>query len=279
MRFGFVLFILSSFMVHGLLAYNCTACENRTCPPRPFGCQGNYAIDPCGCCEHCAKQMWEPCGGENWELGYCGRHLRCANITGNGLVEIPLAGVCKYMDKYPTTSYHWEDDDEICPEQSGCYVTTGVCDCVTKRTCISDFRFSSQEICNNREDEDFHVKYFKNICFNGGCNIIDERCVCENGHCDRKYQFSDDQKCNAALVKQKCVNVTCPNMEDIKCPKDSVATRPYTPPGECCATVPSFCTCDFETCNNSCPRGKRKIMVKESDGIPGECCDRFLCLL
>ncbi|XP_075461172.1 cysteine-rich motor neuron 1 protein-like [Ascaphus truei] len=277
MGFGFIVLLIFSCMIRLPLAFNCTACEERKCPPSPIGCLGQHAIDPCGCCKHCAKQEWEPCGGENWEHGYCDRSLKCAPINGTGLVEIPMMGICKYLRGYPYKDL-WEDDDEICPVQSGCYVTTGVCECVTKRTCIDNFRFSSAKLCNNRDDEEFYEKYYKTKCFNSGCNIIDGACVCELGKCGRTYKFWDQIQCNKALVNVICANVTCPEAEQLTCPSDSVASTTHTPLGECCPTVPSFCTCDFSKCDDECPRGKKKILHQKAEGIPGSCCDKFQCL-
>ncbi|KAM8927221.1 cysteine-rich motor neuron 1 protein-like isoform 2-T2 [Pelodytes ibericus] len=279
MKLTYVVSIICFWGIPGLLAYNCSSCEERTCPPRPVQCRGRQAIDPCGCCNHCAKQTWEPCGGENWELGYCDRHFKCANVTGEVLVQLPMVGICKEMRNDQSYQYHWEDDDEICPEQTGCYVTMGMCDCVTKRTCISDFHFTSPEICRRRDDEEYYEKSYQHVCFNNGCNIEDGKCVCETGKCGRKYQFRDQKQCGEDIAKRKCANVTCPEVQELKCPRDSVASRPHTPLGECCPTVPSFCTCDFTLCNDKCPKGKRKIMIQPTDGIPGNCCDHFLCLI
>ncbi|KAM4703149.1 cysteine-rich motor neuron 1 protein-like [Rhinophrynus dorsalis] len=263
------------------MTYNCTACEERTCPPILFHCPGRTAIDPCGCCRHCAKQEMEPCGGEDWEVGYCDKRYKCAAINGTGLVEIPNIGICKYLKDIPWKD-HWEDDDEMCPVQKGCYWTAGMCDCVTKRTCIYDFFQYSKERCQPRFDyEPYFDKKEESVeqeCYTDGCNIIDGKCVCESAKCGHRFEFRDKRKCNEALVNQMCANVTCPEVTPIPCPTDSVLSKPYTPHGECCPTVPSFCTCDFNRCNNDCPEGKRKILIQKTDGIPGSCCDKFLCL-
>ncbi|KAM5140377.1 cysteine-rich motor neuron 1 protein-like [Mantella aurantiaca] len=116
--------------------YNCTACDKRICQPYNTPCPGHVAIDPCGCCKHCAKQRSETCGGPDWDFGYCDRGLRCANITGTKLVEIPDTGICK---EFPGERTSYFVDDENCPEQTGCYQVMGTCDCPTKRTCILDF--------------------------------------------------------------------------------------------------------------------------------------------
>ncbi|KAG8434280.1 hypothetical protein GDO86_012599 [Hymenochirus boettgeri] len=226
MRFKCILLTFLFFMIQSSRANICSPCNETTCPPILFGCGSYRAIDPCGCCEHCARGNMEPCGGKNWEIGYCNRDLQCMAITGKGLVQIPMIGICKAPP---------EGEDEL-PEK---------------------------------------------FCFHGGCDIIEEKCVCESKLCDytRKFQFSDITECNKARVKQYCANVTCPEVKPIPCPSDSELTSPYTPQGDCCPKVPSFCTCDFQRCNKSCPNGRRKIIIRESEAVPGRCCDKFLCLL
>eukprot|EP00079_Xenopus_tropicalis_P016887 XP_004916243.1 PREDICTED: cysteine-rich motor neuron 1 protein-like [Xenopus tropicalis] len=287
MRFK-VIFLIILFNIPGYQAYNCTSCEETTCPPILFGCGSNRAIDPCGCCEHCARGNMQPCGGENWEIGYCNNGLKCAAVNGTGLVEIPNIGICKDLKGFPYKEY-FEDNDEICPKQTGCYRVVGNCDCVTKRTCILDFFQYSEEQCNpmrdflawEREQEEEKSEKEIKYCFWSGCDITDGKCVCESGICDfnRRFQFRDIWKCNEALVKQRCSNVTCPEVQPIECPIDSVLSQPYTPQGDCCPKIPSFCTCDFGKCDNSCPKGRRKVMIWKSNGIPGSCCDRFRCLI
>ncbi|XP_053546402.1 cysteine-rich motor neuron 1 protein [Bombina bombina] len=285
MRSELILLLVFFSMVPLHYGYNCTVCDQRKCPPHPLDCNGHFAIDPCECCQHCPKQQWETCGGENWEFGYCGNSLKCAAVIGEELVKLPMMGICKDLKGFPYPNY-WEDDDENCPEQSGCYVQTGQCVCLTKRTCISDFRHSSQEQCmmERRSFYDYNVDEnyetsFINVCFDRGCNIVDEKCICESGKCGHTYEFSEARHCNKELVNRRCANVTCQEVGNISCPRDSVATKPHTPFGECCPTVPSLCTCDFSKCNNDCQKGKRKVMIQKTSGIPGNCCDRFLCLL
>ncbi|KAG8434279.1 hypothetical protein GDO86_012599 [Hymenochirus boettgeri] len=282
MRFKCILLTFLFFMIQSSRANICSPCNETTCPPILFGCGSYRAIDPCGCCEHCARGNMEPCGGKNWEIGYCNRDLQCMAITGKGLVQIPMIGICKEIQG-PGKEY-FQDADENCPVQNVCYKVTGICDCFKKRTCIMDFFQYSEAYCNPAldypppEGEDELPEKF---CFHGGCDIIEEKCVCESKLCDytRKFQFSDITECNKARVKQYCANVTCPEVKPIPCPSDSELTSPYTPQGDCCPKVPSFCTCDFQRCNKSCPNGRRKIIIRESEAVPGRCCDKFLCLL
>ncbi|XP_077113602.1 cysteine-rich motor neuron 1 protein-like [Ranitomeya variabilis] len=186
MLFLFLAFIFSSFCQPAESAYNCTACEKRQCPPMITPCPGNHAIDPCGCCQHCAKQEGEICGGSDWEYGYCDNRYKCAAINGTGLVEIPNIGVCKDMPGYDSPSHYALDDDENCPKQTGCYKVMGTCACVTKRTCIPNFSISSYNPvdCNPRYDNPYdHVFVYR--CTSYGCDLVDGECKCERGICDR----------------------------------------------------------------------------------------------
>ncbi|XP_073459833.1 cysteine-rich motor neuron 1 protein-like [Aquarana catesbeiana] len=262
-------------------AYNCTACEKRKCPQYVTPCRGHRAIDPCGCCEHCAKGKYEVCGGPDWELGYCDRDLMCANITGTELVEIPNTGICKEFPDQPRKDY-FQDEDENCPVQTGCYQMMGTCDCPSKRTCILDFHLDKYDrlYCDpfyfDNPDND-HLYNYK--CSRSGCDMVGNECVCTSGGCDRMFQFPDLASCYKSQMKRLCANVTCPELEVPTCPPDSVLTKPHTPYGECCPTIPRYCTCNFNRCVNNCPNGKRKVTIWKTKGEPGSCCNRNLCLL
>ncbi|XP_044138796.1 cysteine-rich motor neuron 1 protein-like [Bufo gargarizans] len=277
----FLLFIVPCFFQPAQSAYNCTACENRKCPPMITPCPGSEAIDPCGCCKHCAKQVLEICGGPDWEYGYCDSSYKCAAKNGTGLVEIPNTGICKDMPGYRTPSHYAEDDDEDCPEHYGCFKVMGMCDCVTKRTCIPNFSFERYDplYCDPQFDDPSFDHLYQYTCTRYGCNLVDNQCICQQSGCDRTFEFPDKKSCHRVLRERLCANVTCPEVEPLQCPRDSMATKPHTPYGECCPTIPSECTCNFKLCNDRCPRGKRKVMAWKSDGVSGRCCDKFLCLL
>ncbi|XP_069804489.1 cysteine-rich motor neuron 1 protein-like isoform X1 [Dendropsophus ebraccatus] len=279
-----VLLVISPYVFQNAQsAQNCTACEYRKCPPviRPCPGSGREAIDPCGCCRHCPKQRGELCGGPDWEYGYCDNSYKCAASNGTGLVDIPNIGVCKELPGYTTPSHYAEDDDEICPEQSGCYRVMGTCDCVTKRTCLADFSMSRYDplYCEPQYDDPYADHLFHFPCSRSGCDIVDDQCICQHSGCDRTFEFKDGRSCHKVLRARLCANVTCPEEEAVRCPHDSMASVPHTPYGQCCPTIPSQCTCDLQQCNHKCPRGRRKVMVWESDGVPGRCCHRYLCLL
>ena len=38
---------------------------------------------------------WEPCGGQDWVLGYCALGLTCASFNRTGAAMLPEIGVCK----------------------------------------------------------------------------------------------------------------------------------------------------------------------------------------
>ncbi|XP_029434512.1 cysteine-rich motor neuron 1 protein-like [Rhinatrema bivittatum] len=278
---GLFFCLILTCAAHELLAFNCTECDKSKCPPRPISCPGRTATDPCGCCNHCAKQMWEPCGGENWELGYCDLRYRCAAVNGTGNVEIPDIGICKYGE---VSFNYWMDDDENCPPVHGCVVRMSFCECTTIRTCVDYFSYSDEPTC--RKSRPYDWEYFENpsafetdiqYCFNAGCNLVEGRCECGSGNCEAKYMFRDQKECNAVLVSLKCANVTCPELPEVKCSNDSVITPTYTPFGECCPTVPRFCTCDFDKCPK-CLYAERKITYRNATGFPGDCCDLFYCV-
>jgi len=98
-------------------AHECTPCELRSCPavkhphphPHPhshraaaawWACESGRtsARDPCGCCDGlCTRLEWEPCGGQDWALGYCALGLTCASFNSTGAARLPEIGVCKGM--------------------------------------------------------------------------------------------------------------------------------------------------------------------------------------
>jgi hypothetical protein len=80
------------------MAHDCTPCELRTCPVQhPHGCESGRTLarDPCGCCDQCTRMEWEPCGGQDWVLGYCALGLTCASFNRTGAAMLPEIGVCK----------------------------------------------------------------------------------------------------------------------------------------------------------------------------------------
>lgn len=128
-----------------------------------------------------------------------------------------------------------------------------------------------------RNADNDHLYNYK--CSRSGCDMVGNECVCTSGGCDRMFQFPDLASCYKSQMKRLCANVTCPELEVPTCPPDSVLTKPHTPYGECCPTIPRYCTCNFNRCVNNCPNGKRKVTIWKTKGEPGSCCNRNLCLL
>lgn len=90
-----VTFLHFSILVRVLMAHECKPCDIRTCPPKACESGRTLAKDPCGCCDQCSRLEWEPCGGEDWELGYCALGLTCAAVSQTGAATLPDIGVCK----------------------------------------------------------------------------------------------------------------------------------------------------------------------------------------
>nr|XP_006812211.1 PREDICTED: cysteine-rich motor neuron 1 protein-like [Saccoglossus kowalevskii] len=72
--------------------------------------------------------------------------------------------------------------------------------------------------------------------------------------------------------KAKCEPVLMP-----PCPEDSTLLVGFSPPGECCPEPPE-CVCDPTTCTEiMCADNYERVLVKESTGEPGSCCDVVEC--
>ncbi|XP_015206403.1 cysteine-rich motor neuron 1 protein-like isoform X1 [Lepisosteus oculatus] len=138
-----VVFLIFSFLARVLMAYECTPCELRTCVPHTCENGRTPTRDPCGCCDYCTRLEWEPCGGEDWSVGYCGLGLTCAGANGTRAATVPDVGICKVL---PEHLQHGAEDKK-CPEQSGCNRTGGQCTCETLRTCVSVFEYPDMESC------------------------------------------------------------------------------------------------------------------------------------
>lgn len=78
-------------------------------------------------------------------------------------------------------------------------------------------------------------------------------------------------------VELKCAGITCPTLAVPECPSDSVLTRNYTPPSDCCLTLPPQCTCTQCPPQPECPSGHKAVIVSEATGAPGNCCDSYKC--
>ncbi|KAJ3613778.1 hypothetical protein NHX12_020024, partial [Muraenolepis orangiensis] len=303
-------------------AHECTPCELRTCPADTkhptHGCEGgrSSARDPCGCCAQCARLEWEPCGGQDWVLGYCALGLTCASFNVTGAAILPEIGVCKVLPEHPEAGLV----DQRCPLMTGCDRAGAECVCDARHSCLGSFSFPDQESC---------MKSSKTA----------EGCVCESHSCQHHFSYVNRSQCqeaaapapppplatgqashhqqrmvtarlaarqtHASVVVEaslsgdtgrqalrmagpapslfcdpvlRCSGVTCPALPTPSCPEGSVLTKSYTPPAGCCPSLPPQCTCDLSTCHApQCPAGQRPVVLGQASGLPGDCCDVFEC--
>uniref|UniRef100_A0A087XYX7 Cysteine rich transmembrane BMP regulator 1 (Chordin like) n=1 Tax=Poecilia formosa TaxID=48698 RepID=A0A087XYX7_POEFO len=137
-------------LVRALLAHECTPCNLRTCPVKVAqGCEGGRSVarDPCGCCDHCARLEWEPCGGQDWTHGYCALGLTCASINSTGAATMPEIGVCKRSCWIFSSNVTFHPCDERCPLITGCDKAGAECVCDARYSCLGTFTYPDQETC------------------------------------------------------------------------------------------------------------------------------------
>ncbi|MBN3295666.1 cysteine-rich motor neuron 1 protein [Amia ocellicauda] len=253
------------------------------CPKMRTPCPGRYAVDPCGCCRHCARQRAEVCGGPSWQYGYCDTYLTCASINDTTPIKIPNTGVCKELPGVKRDP--WEDD--LCPWVWGCGVRVGNCDCYSEQTCFGSFTYSSYEKCWEvlKEFMDYDPTLQQSEteskpvpCTHQRCELTEGRCVCQERSCFAQPRLLTVDECEDQLLLEQCRNISCPTKTVPSCPLDSFLTKAYTPVGDCCPLVPSFCTCDFKRCASpSCPPGWHSQLISKGTGVPGNCCPLYQC--
>uniref|UniRef100_A0A3Q1HBS7 Cysteine-rich motor neuron 1 protein n=1 Tax=Anabas testudineus TaxID=64144 RepID=A0A3Q1HBS7_ANATE len=114
-----------------------------------------------------------------------------------------------------------------------------------------------------------------------GCDRAGGLCVCDARHsCLGSFTYPDQETCMKASKSEelRCAGVMCPALQVPSCPKGSVLTKSYTPPGSCCPSIPPQCTCDLHACPKpQCPSGQRAVSLSKASGQPGDCCDVFDC--
>ncbi|XP_014837811.1 PREDICTED: cysteine-rich motor neuron 1 protein isoform X1 [Poecilia mexicana] len=276
-------------LVRALLAHECTPCNLRTCPVKVAqGCEGGRSVarDPCGCCDHCARLEWEPCGGQDWTHGYCALGLTCASINSTGAATMPEIGVCKLLPEHPDAGL----EDERCPLITGCDKAGAECVCDARYSCLGTFTYPDQETCmkasksegRRHEHRERHKEKYVGpsnpTCMFSGCNLTADGCVCESQSCHHHFAYINRSQCQEAAEELRCAGVTCPALQLPSCPKGSVLTKSYTPPAGCCPSMPPQCTCDFRACNKThCPSGQHAVLISQASGRPGDCCDIFEC--
>lgn len=281
--------LLLLFVVRAL-SHECTPCNLRACSLRTArGCDGGRTVarDPCGCCDQCTRLEWEPCGGQDWTVGYCGLGMSCASFNSTGPAILPEIGVCKMLPDHPEAGL----EDKRCPLITGCDRAGGQCVCDARHSCLGSFTYPDQETCmkasksegRRHEHRDRHrdTKYVgpsNPACMFSGCNLTAEGCVCESQSCHHYFAYINRSQCQEAADELRCRDVTCPPLPVPSCPQDSVLTKSYTPPAGCCPSIPPQCTCDFSTCHKpQCTSGQRVVQLSQAGGQPGDCCDVFEC--
>ncbi|KAJ8278923.1 hypothetical protein COCON_G00059890 [Conger conger] len=262
----------------------CVPCAEVQCPKAKRQCPGSHVTEPCGCCQHCARQRGQVCGGPHWERGYCDRGLTCTRFLGHVPATPPETGVCKALPGYRVD--HWADPH--CPWQWGCNIRAGSCDCYGTQTCQLAFAYHSMRDCMKTMEEDWRYAGMTEEeleaeqweCMTNGCEIQGDKCVCMKKSCFSKPPLLSEDDCENQLEQTRCANVSCPIVPVPSCPPDSFLTAPYTPLHQCCPLLPALCTCAFERCPaepTDCPPGHRAHIVTRGDGHPGTCCHRYLC--
>nr|XP_061824703.1 cysteine-rich motor neuron 1 protein-like [Nerophis lumbriciformis] len=280
-----VVLLIVLCLVGVLEADECTPCHLRTCPVKTTrGCDDSRTLakDPCGCCEHCARLEWEPCGGQDWSLGYCSLGLTCASFNSTEAAIIPQIGVCKDLPDNPEAGL----EDERCPLMTGCERADDQCVCDARHTCLGFFTYPDQEACmkahsEGRNHERHKQKYVgpsRPACMFSGCNLTTDGCVCESQSCSHHFTYINRSQCQEAAEELKCARVTCTAVQVPSCPKGSVLTKSYTPPAGCCPSILPQCTCDLRACHYpQCPSGQRALPLSKASGQPGDCCDVIEC--
>ncbi|KAK7904977.1 hypothetical protein WMY93_017584 [Mugilogobius chulae] len=158
---------------------------------------------------------WEPCGGQDWSVGYCGLGLTCAALNGTGPAVIPEIGVCKVLPDHPEAGL----EDERCPLITGCDHVEGQCVCDARHSCLGSFTFTDQESCikasqsegrrHERRDRHRDTKYVgpsNPACMFSGCNLTSEGCVCESQSCHHHFSYINRSQCQEAAVTPKCMH-------------------------------------------------------------------------
>uniref|UniRef100_A0A3Q3JSK3 Cysteine rich transmembrane BMP regulator 1 (Chordin like) n=1 Tax=Monopterus albus TaxID=43700 RepID=A0A3Q3JSK3_MONAL len=114
-----------------------------------------------------------------------------------------------------------------------------------------------------------------------GCDMTGGQCVCDARHsCLGLFTYPDREACMKASKSGEplCAGVMCSTLRVPSCPKGSVLTKSYTPPADCCPSIPPQCTCNLSACPRPhCPSGHRVVPLSQASGQPGDCCDVFEC--
>merc|ERR1712240_309948 len=95
----------------------------QECSPVPDYCStGQTVLDPCGCCEECAKGEGDECGGLFGLYGTCADDLACVDNSEDpenvpGVCERTLDGCCDRKVRKRELGSAWRD---VCTGRKGC---------------------------------------------------------------------------------------------------------------------------------------------------------------
>ncbi|XP_066935021.1 venom protein 302-like isoform X2 [Clytia hemisphaerica] len=76
-------------------------CQMVTCPPAPTDCPVGLTMDVCGCCEVCARDIYQTCDGIWGSEGTCGENLYCDKEEHRGAEMFGAIGICKPDNTVP----------------------------------------------------------------------------------------------------------------------------------------------------------------------------------
>ena len=98
MKMLILISLVSIVLIAHTNGLRCSPCRDRICKPQSVlkrECRGGIVKDYCGCCNLCAKQYGESCGGRLGMHGRCDQGLYC-KLVGYGCFVFPFdyTGYC-----------------------------------------------------------------------------------------------------------------------------------------------------------------------------------------
>ncbi|CAL1543997.1 unnamed protein product [Lymnaea stagnalis] len=276
----------------GADALSCLPCEPQQCP-NTTDCPGGLVMGVCMCCQECARQVNESCGGPFGTLGTCDRNLHClvsAPVYEDGLVYANEDGICQEIPELNCqgNSCPTVYQERLCPPDSYIsYKTRKSDDIGSGETNLhpdeardsEKLQFSEASIERNNfyllpEETSYcacntslcHVP----VCAQGYTATLVQNATGLPGTCCDVYQCEKPIDCNAVI---------CPVYEEDPCPDDSVRLPSMWTHDKCCE-LQHGCTCPTEDkCKPvECPEGYQVQVTSRATGLPGSCCHIFRCI-
>jgi len=178
-----VVYVINS----GVEALTCPDCDVTQCATaEELNCPGTVVKDMCGCCQQCAKQQGEECGGPWRRDGSCDTGLYCSTAASVFSVLTGQAtGVCQLSDK---------QEGDVC---GGPEAVSG--DCMEGLYCHREGHFS-------RNWADFGVCKVSGSCDNKDCSGRG-LCIKTSGVCVCNNFYSGD---NCQDIECKDTHPKCP---------------------------------------------------------------------